>query len=87
MAGSGNTTVTVASLYHRSQFDDWLAGGEIEYGGRRYQWAAQDSGYGFGWEIEPVAAEEWAGVSATEFDRIVTLVEGCLRKHRTAYAF
>jgi len=85
--GSVRLRVTVDSFYHRHQLDDWLAGGEIQYRGQTYHWAAQDSNYGFGWEIEPVTDEDWADVSDSEFDVIATLIEKCLREHRTAYTF
>jgi hypothetical protein len=79
--------VTVDSFYHRVQFDDWLAGGEVEYKGRTYYWSAQDGNYGFGWEIEAVTEEDWSDIPKDKSDEIITLIEKCLCRHRTEYVF
>jgi hypothetical protein len=79
--------IIIDSQYHRGQFDDWLAGGIVEDKGKTYYWSAQDSNYGFGWEIEPVTEDDWDDVSEDEFNKIITLVEKCLYEHRTEYVF
>jgi hypothetical protein len=75
----------IESLYHRDQFDDWLAGGSISYKGRRYYWSAQNSNYGFGWEVEPISEEDWNDVPEDEFNGIMTLIERYLYEHKTEY--
>jgi hypothetical protein len=79
--------VTVDGLYHRDQFDDWLAGGTVQDKGKTYYWSAQDSNYGFGWEIEPVTEEDWSDISKDKSNEIITLIEKCLYKHRAEYVF
>ena len=32
--------IIIDSQYHRDQFDDWLAGGKVEYNGKTYYWYA-----------------------------------------------
>jgi len=78
--------IIIDSQYHRAQFDDWLAGGTVKDKGKTYYWSAQDSNYGFGWEIEPVAEEDWQDISEDEFNKIINLIESCLYKHQTEYA-
>lgn len=80
-------SITIDSKYHRSQFDDWLAGGKAEYKGKTYYWSAQNSNYGFGWEIEPVPEENWNNISEDEFNKIITLIEKCLYEYKTEYTF
>ncbi len=80
-------TIIIDSQYYRNQFDDWLAGGTVEDKGKTYYWAAQNSNYGFGWEIEPVTEEDWYDVSEGEFNDIITLIERCLCEHKTEYVF
>lgn len=79
--------VTIDSNYHRNQFDDWLAGGSVEYKERIHHWSAQNSNYGFGWEIEPVSEKDFVDVCEEEFDTIAKLIEECLNRHKTAYTF
>jgi hypothetical protein len=79
--------VTVDGLYHRDQFDDWLAGGTVQDKEKTYYWSAQDSNYGFGWEIEPVTAEDWSDIPKDKSNEIITLIEKCLYKHRAEYVF
>lgn len=79
-----NILVTIYSEYHRSQFDDWLADGAVEFEGKTYYWSAQDSNYGFGWEIEPIG-EEPSCLDEDKFDELASIVEGCLHRHRTEY--
>ena len=79
--------IIIDSQYHRDQFDDWLAGGKVEYKRKTYYWSAQNSNYGFGWEIEPITEGDWNDISEGEFDTITKLIEGCLYKHKTEYAF
>ena len=79
--------ITIDSKYQRDQFDDWLAGGKVEYKRKTYYWSAQDSNYGFGWEIEPTTEEDWNDISEDEFNRITALIEKCLHEHKTEYVF
>lgn len=79
--------ITVDSYYHRDQFDDWLAGGKVEYGDDRYYWSAENSNWGFGWDIQPIPEEEWAGIGEDRFSEIISLIGNCLNKHRTEYVF
>lgn len=79
--------VSIESMYHRDQFDDWLAGGRIEINGRTYYWSAQDSNYGFGWEMEPVNDDDWIDISEDQFEKIASLVRGCLKEYRVDYEF
>lgn len=79
-------SVAVNSKYHRDQFDDWLAGGSVEYRGKFYYWSAQDSGYGFGWEIDPVTEEDWSNIGEPECEQIAGFIVKCLAMHKTEYA-
>ncbi len=81
------TKIIIDSQYHRDQFDDWLAGGKVEDKGKTYYWSAQDSNYGFGWEIEPTTEGNWNDISEDKFNKIITLVEKCLYEHRAEYVF
>lgn len=80
-------SITIGSKYHRSQFDDWLAGGSVEYRGKIYHWSADNSNYGFGWEIQPVCEEDWADISESEFDKLIRLIELSLDRHGVEYIF
>lgn len=82
-----NISVTVDLKYHRDQFEDWLAGGKVEYRDKRYYWSAQNSSYGFGWEIEPITEDDWIDIPKEKSNEIITLIEKCLYEHRTVYAF
>lgn len=77
--------VVIGSQYHRTQFDDWLAGGKIEYKGEKYHWSAQDSNYGFGWEIEPIDEEDWSNLDEEEFNRIIKVIAKCINEHESEY--
>lgn len=82
--------IIVDSQYRRDQFDDWLAGGKVEYKKETYYWSAwsaQNSNYGFGWEIQPVPEEDWDNVSENKFNKIISLIENCLYEHQTEYIF
>lgn len=79
--------IIIDSQYHRDQFDDWLAGGKIEYKSRIYYWHAQNNNYGFGWEIEPITEDDWNNISDDEFNKIIILIEKCLYEHKTEYVF
>jgi hypothetical protein len=79
--------IIIDSQYQRDQFEDWLAGGKVEYKGKTYYWSAQDSNYGFGWQIETITEDDWNGISNDEFDLIITLVEKCLYEHINEYIF
>jgi hypothetical protein len=80
-------TIMIDSQYYRNQFDDWLAGGTVEDKGKTYYWSAQDSNYGFGWEIEPVTEEDWRDISEDEFSEITKLIERCLWEHKSEFRF
>ncbi len=79
--------IVIDSKYYRKGFDDWLAGGTVEYRGRAYFWSARDSNYGFGWEVNPITDEDWNGISEEEVDPILTSIRKCLYQHKTEYAF
>lgn len=79
--------IMIDSQYHRDQFDDWLAGGKVEYKRKTYYWHAQNSNYGFNWEIEPITEEDWNDISENEFNKIITLIEKCLYEHKIEYVF
>lgn len=78
-------SVTIDSKYLRSQFDDWLAGGTVEYKEKTYYWSAYNSNYGFGWEIQPISEENWNNISEDEFIEIMKFIENCLYEHQTEY--
>ena len=77
--------VTIDSKYLRNQFDDWLAGGTVEYKEKIYYWSAYNSNYGFGWEIQPISEENWNNISEDEFDEIIKFIESCLYEHKIKY--
>jgi hypothetical protein len=79
------TKIIIDSKYHRGQFDDWLAGGKLECGRKTYYWSAQNSNYGFNWEIEPVTVEDWNDISENQLNQIIALIKECLYEHRTEY--
>ncbi|MEW6614473.1 MAG: hypothetical protein AB1401_03230 [Thermodesulfobacteriota bacterium] len=79
--------ITIDSQYYRGQFDDWLAGGKVEYKGRTYYWSAQNSNYGFGWEIQPVSEKDWANIAEDTFNKFIGFIERCLYEHRIEYVF
>jgi hypothetical protein len=78
-------TIILDSKYQCHQFDDWLAGGKIKYKGKTYYWSAQDSNYGFGWEVEPITDDDWNDISENEFNKIITFIKRCLYEHKTEY--
>ena len=78
--------ISVDAKYHRDRFDDWLAGGRVEYNWKTYYWAAQDSNYGFGWEIEPVTEEDWNSLDESEFNELMRIIERCLYEYKTECA-
>lgn len=82
-----NIYVTIDSMYHRCQFDDWLAGGKIEIKQKTYYWSAQNNNYGFGWEIEPVTEEDWDDVPDDESNEIMSAIQKCILKHTSRYRF
>jgi len=79
-------TIIVDSKYHRRQFDDWLAGGTVEYKGKTYYWSAQNSNYGFGWEVDLITEEDWSSLDKEEFDELMKIIEKCLYEHENEYA-
>ncbi|PIV63477.1 MAG: hypothetical protein COZ37_06495 [bacterium (Candidatus Ratteibacteria) CG_4_10_14_3_um_filter_41_18] len=79
--------IIIDSQYHRGQFDDWLAGGRVEYKDKKYYWSAQNSNYGFGWEIRPVSEEDWDNIAEDEFSEIIKLIEKCLYEHKSEFRF
>lgn len=80
-----NILVAVDSKYHRDGFDDWLAGGKVEYKGKIYYWFAQNSNYGFGWDVEPITEEDWSGFNENELNELMKIIEKCLYEHKTEY--
>ena len=80
-------SVNIDSKYQRDQFDDYLAGGKVEYMGEVYHWSAQDSNYGFGWEVEPVDEDDWRDIREDEFSAITRLIERCLCEHKAEFRF
>ncbi len=79
--------IIIDSQYYRNQFDDWLAGGIVEDKGKTYYWSAQDSNYGFGWEIEPVTEENWRDISKADFSKIIKFIKRCLCEHKSEFRF
>jgi len=79
--------IIIDSQYHRGQFDDWLAGGRVEYKDKKYYWSAQNSNYGFGWEIRPVSEEDWDNIAEDKFSEIIKLIEKCLYEHKSEFRF
>ncbi len=77
--------ITIDSKYQRDQFDDWLAGGKVEYKHETYYWSAENSNYGFGWEIEPITEEDWSGLGEDEFNELMRVIERYLCEHKTEY--
>ena len=77
--------ITIDSKYFRKQFDDWLAGGTIEFNGKVYYWTAQDSHYGLGWEIEPVTEEDWSDLNEHRFSKFMEIIERFLCEHKSEY--
>jgi hypothetical protein len=73
--------VVINSKYYREQFDDWLAGGKIEYKRRIYYWSARNSNYG--WEIEPIKDKDWYNLSDKEFNKIITFIKECIHGQKT----
>jgi transcriptional regulator with XRE-family HTH domain len=66
----------------------WLGGGELRVGSTTCRWSAYNSGYGFGWEIEPVAEERgWPDLSEEEADRAIAAIEHALETHKYDYEF
>jgi hypothetical protein len=79
--------ITIDSQYHRDRFDDWLAGGKVEFKGKTYYWSAENSNYGFGWEIQPVSEKDWDNIAEDIFNKIIGFIENCLYEHQTEYVF
>ena len=79
-------TVIIDSKYHRTRLDDWIAGGKVEFKGKTYCWSAEDSGYGFGWEIEPVSEEDWIEIEENEYRKIEDCIKQCLTRHQSEYS-
>jgi len=78
--------IIIDSKYHRHQFDDWLAGGTVEYKGKTYYWSAQDGNYGFGWEVDLITEEDWGSLDEEEFDELMKIIQKCLYEHKNEYA-
>ncbi|MCK4331738.1 MAG: hypothetical protein KAW81_04175 [Dehalococcoidia bacterium] len=78
-------TVNIHLRYHCEQFDDWLAGSDFYYKGGRYYWSANDSNYGFGWEVEPIRGDDCKDIPEEELNKIIKFIEECLYQHRTEY--
>lgn len=77
--------IAIDSKYYRDQFDDWLAGGKVEYKGRIYYWSAYDSNYGFGWEVSTIAEEDWDSLGESEFNELLEVIKKSLCEHKTEY--
>lgn len=77
------TNVIIDSKYYREKFDDWLAGGKVDYKKRTYYWSARAGC--FGWEIEPMKEKNWYDLSEKELKEIIKLIEECIYKHKTNY--
>jgi len=77
--------ITIDSKYQRDQFDDWLAGGKVEYKGRIYYWSAQDSNYGFGWEVDTIDEEDWDSLDESGFNELLKVIKKSLCGHKTEY--
>lgn len=77
------TNVIIDSKYYREQFDDWLAGGKVDYKKGTYYWYARAGC--FGWEIEPMKEKDWYDLSEKELKKIIKLIEECIYKHKTNY--
>lgn len=82
---TNKVSITIDSKYHRYQFDDCLAGGKVEHKKKIYYWSAQNSNYGFGWEIDPINGDNWDDISENKFNEIISLIEECLHIHKTEY--
>lgn len=80
-----NIIIKIDSKYHRTQFDDYLAGGKVEHKKKIYYWSAQNNNYNFGWEIEPVDEKDWDDLSEEESNEIISLIEEYLYIHKTEY--
>ena len=77
--------IAIDSKYYRDQFDDWLAGGKVEYRGSTYYWSAYDSNYGFGWEVDTITEEDWDSFDESEFNELLKIIKKCLCEHKTEY--
>jgi hypothetical protein len=75
--------VIIDSKYYREQFDDWLAGGKVDYKRKTYYWSAREGC--LGWEIEIMEDREWCDLSDKELKNIINSIEKCLRRHKTVY--
>ena len=73
----------IDSKYYREQFDDWLAGGIVDYKRKTYYWSAQSACYG--WEVVPLKEKDWYDLSEKEIKSVFKLIEECIRKHKTNY--
>lgn len=83
MGQAQNVVVTVDSQYYRKRFEDWLAGGTVEYKDKTYYWAAEDVRYG--WEIEPIDEQHWGDIEEAEHWQIADFIIQCLCKHESRY--
>jgi hypothetical protein len=80
-------TVVIESKYRREQFEDWLAGGTVEYNGQTFYWEARDGCAGFGWDIAPINQKNWDAISEEEYDGIMEVIEKALNAHETHHVF
>lgn len=80
-------TINIDSKYYRNQFDDWLAGGKVEYKGNTYYWFAQNNNYGYGWEVEAVNDDDWNDIKEEDYELIIELIENSLYAHKNIYTF
>ena len=61
-------TVIIDSKYYREQFDDWLAGGKVDYKRETYYWTSRKGC--FCWEIEIMEDREWCDLSDKELKNL-----------------
>ena len=76
-------TITIDSQYYREQFEDWLAGGTVEFDGKTYYWSADNVRYG--WDIESIDDDKWSDIDEHDQEKIFKLIEECLAKHNNSF--
>lgn len=77
--------VNVETKQYRDQFDDRVAGGKVEYRGSIYYWSAEDSNYGFGWEVSRITDEDWVNLDESECSELLKFIKICLCEHKIEY--
>ena len=79
--------VMINSQYYRDQFDDYLAGGTIEFNNEKYYWSAINYNNGFGWEIDPIIEDSWNDITEIDFNELMEIIEESLIEHKSEYVF